>query len=103
MDTIAGFYKNKNSFGESRDTGNISEHGEDTRPGRFSYYPSLRKDVSVIFKTSLTQKLVPLLSKIRTKEPAVMVNNNQRTRRIAEILYLDGYPGCARSYGLESR
>ena len=32
-----------------------------------------------------------------------MVNNNQRTRRIAEILYLDGYPGCARSYGLESR
>ena len=37
--------------------------------------------VKTLDQTSLTQKLVPLLSKIRTKEPAVMVKTDFYLRR----------------------
>jgi len=49
----------------------IFGHGQDAGPG--SLTGAVIANVLTLFQSSLTQKLVPLLSKIKTKEPSVMV------------------------------
>lgn len=58
---------------------------------------------SLLKQTSLTQKLVPLLSKIRTKEPAVMVSSSGLTYLLLPEVFLDGNIVCSRSYGFQGR
>lgn len=54
-------------------------------------------------QSNLTQKLVPLLSKIRTKEPGVMVRRYRSCTLITPLnANPDGNPICSRGYGIQS-
>lgn len=59
----------------------------------------------VSFQSSLTQKLVPLLSKIRTKEPAVMVCSKLifEPHAIYTHIIVDGDSWSTRGHGNEGR
>lgn len=69
----------------------------------FSYYSFQRTRYSLLKQTSLTQKLVPLLSKIRTKEPAVMVSSSELMHLLLPEIFLDGDIICSRGYGFQGR
>ena len=54
-------------------------------------------------QSNLTQKLVPLLSKIRTKEPGVMVRGYLPCTKFSTLsVNPDGNVVCSRSYGVQS-
>lgn len=74
----AGVHENPDIDGEGGHFDHLPVHGKNSRPG----LPCTLKFIfegSYDLQTSLTQKLVPLLSKIRTKEPAVMVRLAKRS------------------------
>jgi SCY1-like protein 2 len=71
---IARFYQNAHSVRESSHSRYILKHGQNARSGNAHVITRSRPGPRLTkAQTSLTQKLVPLLSKIRTKEPAVTV------------------------------
>lgn len=71
---IARFYQNAHTVRESGHSCYVPKHDQNTRPGNAQVFPHSRPGARLTnAQTSLTQKLVPLLSKIRTKEPAVTV------------------------------
>lgn len=69
---VARFHQNAHPVRESGHSRHILKHGQNARSGKCSGYRASTARL-IIVQTSLTQKLVPLLSKIRTKEPAVTV------------------------------
>lgn len=80
MGLSAGIHENKDPVRQSHDPANTSQHGQNIGSGMpfletrsFLASPPPFLTGVPTHQSSLTQKLVPLLSRIRTKEPAVML------------------------------
>lgn len=81
--------------------------GEDPWPGLLLYHLWYSPTAKFHPQSSLTQKLVPLLSKIRTKEPAVIVSATCMafTPEQPQLYWMDFTDGdfdCSRGHGIQS-